>query len=92
MVPDLRRLAFDQGGKELLNTEALMLARLKLLAVSVHYAAVHTVSLHKARQLPEESTKAFAACVRGIAANCYLSKDIPVESRSVSWKKLFTMW
>ena len=42
MVPDLKRLAFDQGGKELLNTEALMLARLKLLAVSVLHAAVHT--------------------------------------------------
>ena len=49
MVPDLKRLAFDQGGKELLNTEALMLARLKLLAVSVLHAAVHTVSLHEAR-------------------------------------------
>ena len=75
MVPDLKRLAFDQGGKELLNTEALMLARLKLLAVSVLHAAVHTVSLHKARQLPEESTKAFAAHVRGIAANCHLAMD-----------------
>ena len=75
MVPDLKRLAFDQGGKEFLNTEVLMLARLKLLAVSVLHAAVHTVSLHEAHQLPEESTKAFAARVRGIAANCHLSKD-----------------
>ena len=77
MVSDLKRLAFDQGGKDLLNTEELMLARLKLLAVSVLHAAVHTVSLHEARQMPEESTKAFAARVRGIAANCHLSKDCP---------------
>ena len=77
MVPDLKRLAFDQGGKDLLNTEDLMLARLKLLAVSVLHAAVHTVSLHEARQMSEESTKAFAARVRGIAANCHLSKDCP---------------
>ena len=77
MVPDLKRLAFDQGGKEQLNTEDLMLARLKLLAVSVLHAAVHTVSLHEARQMPEESTKAFAARVRGIAANCHLSKECP---------------
>ena len=77
MVPDLKRLAFDQGGKDLLNTEELMLARLKLLAVSVLHAAVHTVSLHEARQMSEESTKAFAARVRGIAANCHLSKECP---------------
>ena len=77
MVPDLKRLAFDQGGKDLLNTEDLMLARLKLLAVSVLHAAVHTVALHEARQMAEESTKAFAARVRGIAANCHLSKDCP---------------
>ena len=49
MVPDLKRLAFDQGGKEFLNTEPLMLAHLKLLAVSLLHATVHTVSLHMAR-------------------------------------------
>ena len=38
-------------------------------------AAVHTVALHDARQTAEESTKAFAARVRGIAANCELVKD-----------------
>ena len=75
MAPDLKRLAFDQGGKEALATEELMLARIRLLAVSVLHAAVHTVSLHEARQGADESTKAFAARGRGIAANCDLSKD-----------------
>ena len=75
MTSDLKRLAFDQGGKETLTTEALMLARIRQLAVSILHAAVHTVSLHDSRQSAEESTKAFAARVRGIAANCELTKD-----------------
>lgn len=75
MTADLKRLAFDQGGKETLTTEDLMLSRIRLLAVSVLHAAVHTVSLHDAHQTAEESTKAFAARVRGIAANCELTKD-----------------
>ena len=75
MAQDLKRLAFDQGGKESLTSEALMLARIRQLAVSVLHGAVHTVNLHDARQAPEESTKSFAARVRGIAANCALAKD-----------------
>ena len=51
-----------------------MLARIKSLAVTVQHAAVHTVSLHSAQQNQDESTKAFAARVRGIASNCNLSK------------------
>ena len=74
MSPDLRRLAFDQGSKDTLDTEEKMLARIRGLAVSVLHAAVHTVSLHEARQLQSESTKAFAARVRGIGTNCDLSK------------------
>ena len=74
MSPDLRRLAFDQGGKDELDTEEKMLSRIRNLAVSVLHAAVHTVSLHEAQQTPTESTKAFAARVRGIATNCNLVK------------------
>ena len=44
MTADLKRLAFDQGGKETLNTEALMMARIRQLAVSVLHSVVHTVS------------------------------------------------
>ena len=74
MSPDLKKLAFDQGDVETLITEELMMARIKSLAVSVLHAAIHTVSLHEAQQLPEESTKSFAARVRGIASNCELQK------------------
>ena len=75
MTPDLKKLAFDQGFKALLVTEAQMMARIKSLAVSVVHAAIHTVRLHEAKQLPEESTKAFAARVRGIVANCELQEQ-----------------
>ena len=74
MTDDLRQLAFDQGGKESLTNEALMTGQMKQLAVTVLHAAVHTVTLHEARQMPEEPTKAFAGRVRGIANDCSLSK------------------
>ena len=45
MAPDLKKLAFDQGAKILLNTQAKMMARIKSLAVSVVHAAIHTVRL-----------------------------------------------
>jgi hypothetical protein len=77
MEDDLKRLAFDQGGKDGLTDEALMLARIKLLAVTILHTAVHTVKLHNARQSADEPTKAFAARVRGIAASCHLSKVCP---------------
>ena len=74
MSPDLKKLAFDQGDVESLTTEEQMMARIKSLAVSVLHTAIHTVSLHEAQQLPEESTKTFAARVRGIASDCELQK------------------
>ena len=51
-----------------------MMARIKSLAVAVLHTAIHTVHLHEARQIPEETTKAFAARARGIASNCILHK------------------
>ena len=77
MTPDLKKLAFDQGGKTALTTEQLMLDRIKSLAVTVLHSAVHTVNLHEMKQLAEESTKAFAARVRGTAASCELTKLCP---------------
>ena len=74
MSADLRRLAFNQGSKEDLNTENKMMERIRGLAVSVLHAAVHTVALHESSQSPGESTKAFAARVRGTATNCNLVK------------------
>ena len=77
MASDLKKLAFDQGGKIALVTEQLMLDRIKSLAVTVLHSAVHTVHLHDSKQLAEESTKAFAARVRGTAASCELTKLCP---------------
>ena len=56
MSPDLRRLAFDQGSKDTLNTEQKMLARIRDLAVSVLHSAVLRVALHEARQSQSVST------------------------------------
>ena len=77
MASDLKKLAFDQGGRTTLNTEQLMLDRIKGLAVTVLHSAVHTVHLHDSKQQAEESTKAFAARVRGTAASCELTKLCP---------------
>jgi hypothetical protein len=74
MSADMRRLPFDQGGKASLDTEEKMMKMIRGMAVSVLYEAVHTVALHEAKQLSTESTKAFAARVRGIATNCNLTK------------------
>ena len=75
MSSDLKKLAFDQGGVDSLNTEDLMMTRIKTLAVAVLHTAIHTVHLQEAQQISDESTKAFAARVRGIASNCTLSKS-----------------
>ena len=74
MSPELKKLAFDQGDVQTLNTEDLMMARIRSLAVAVLHAAVHTVHLHGAQQMSDESTKTFAARVRGVASNCQLQK------------------
>ena len=74
MKGDLKRLAFDQGGKDNLTTEPLMIARIYSLAVMELHTAVHTIHLHEAKQTKEESTKAFAARVQGIASSCQLTK------------------
>ena len=74
MSESLKKLVFDQGDVDSLNTEQLMMARIKSLAVAVLHTAIHTVHLHEARQIPDETTKAFAARVRGIASNCILHK------------------
>ena len=90
MGTDLKQLAFDQGDVEDLRSEELMLARIKSLAVTVQHAAVHTVSLHSAQQHQDESTKAFAARVRGIASNCNLAAF--VTSMSHTLRRQSTMW
>ena len=74
MSNPLKKLAFDQGDIENLLTEELMMTRIKSLAVAVLHTAIHTVRLHEATQVPDESVKTFSARVRGIASNCVLVK------------------
>ena len=87
---DLKRLAFDQGGKDTLTTEPLMIARIKSLAVTVLHSAVHTIHLHEAKQTKDESTKAFAARVQGIACSCNLTKVCTCRA-TVSFTAFSTM-
>ena len=80
MDTELRQLAYLDGSEDSLNTEALMLARIKSLAVTVLYASVHIVKLHDMKQLPSETVKLFSARVRGTAANCELTKPCPAPA------------
>ena len=57
-----------------LNTEQLMMAMIKSIAVTVLHTAVHILHLHEARQIPVEKPKAFATRARRIASNCILYK------------------
>ena len=57
-----------------------MLKMIKRLSVSILHEAVHTVELHESKQLSTESTKAFAARVRGIDMNCNLARQINVPA------------
>ena len=75
MSSDLKRLAYDQGDVKLLNTEDLMMERIKSLAVAELHPSVHTVRLHESQQAAQESVKAFSARVRGVASNCRLKKN-----------------
>ena len=77
MDTELRQLAFSEGSEDSLNTEELMLARIKSLAVTVLHASVHIVTLHDMKQLPSETVKSFSARVRGTAANAELTKPCP---------------
>ena len=63
ILPDLKQLTFDQGRKDSLITETMMMARIKSLAVSILHPAIHRVHLHEAKQSPDESMKTFAARV-----------------------------
>ena len=69
---DMERLAFQDGISET-NPDRL-LAQINDLAVTTVHPSLHVVELHEAKQSSDETVKAFSARVRGIAANCQLSK------------------
>ena len=54
LSPELRKLAYNQGGIEQLNTQELMKETIKLLGVSVLHTAAHMVTLYKAEQVLQE--------------------------------------
>ena len=70
---DLERLAFQDGMEE--NDPEKLLPAVKTLAVTTVHPALHVVSLHEMRQMPDETDKAFSARVRGVAKNCNLTKQ-----------------
>ena len=70
--PDLERLAFQDGLQA--STAEDLLSKIKTLAVTAIHPSLHVVALHQLKQNEQESTKAFSARVRGVAANCNLEK------------------
>ena len=81
MSERLKKLVFDQGDVDSLNTDQLMMARTKSLAIAVLHTAIHTVHLHEARQIPEETTKAFAARARTSLATASSKRSVHVGRR-----------
>ena len=77
---DLERLAFQDGMEE--NDPEKLLAAVKTLAVTTVHPALHVVSLHEMRQMPDETVKAFSARVRGVAKNCNLTKQCSKQNCS----------
>ena len=57
MKVELKRLAFNQGGKETLISVPLMLNRIKNLAVKTLHATVHVRDLQDSKQTGHESVK-----------------------------------
>ena len=82
---EMERLAFQDGISD--TDPNRLLNQIKSLAVTTVHPSIHVVELHEAKQSPEETVKAFSARVRGIAANCKLSKTCSKQgcSESVSF-------
>ena len=70
---DLEQLAFQDGLDE--SDPTKLLDAIKTLAVTTVHPALHVVSLHEMKQLPDETDKVFSARVRGVAKNCNLKKQ-----------------
>ena len=69
---DMKRLAFQDGIND--QDPNNLLSTIKKLGVTTVHPSLHVVELHEARQSSDETVKAFSARVRGIAANCELTK------------------
>ena len=72
MDTELEKLAFADNLTA--TDQESLLQRIKSLAVTTLHPSIHVVNLHQMRQNNEETTKAFSARVRSVAANCNLEK------------------
>ena len=63
-----------EAATETLNTEALLLEKIKSLAVVTLHSAVHLVELRNLQQGQNEPIRKFVARARNIASSCNLSK------------------
>ena len=69
---DLLRRIYDGGDLAGLNTEALLIAQIKKLAVRVVHKTLHRQNLWAMTQSPEESIRAFVSRLVGTAELCDL--------------------
>ena len=69
----LRSRVYDSGDFASLNTVALLLARMKELAVVTVHKSVHIMNLYKMVQQSDENIKAFSARLTGTAEMCGMS-------------------
>ena len=69
---DLLRRIYDAGDQVGMNTEALLLAQIKKLAVKVFHKTLHLQNLWSMSQSPEEPIRAYASRLIGTAELCDL--------------------
>ena len=64
---DLLRRVYDTGGLDTLNTEELLMAQLKKLALRVVHKTLHMQNMWSMSQSPEEPIRAFCSRLAGTA-------------------------
>ena len=76
---DLLQRVYDSGSFSALDTVALLLEKMKELAVVKIHKTIHMVHLWRMAQESGETTRAFAARITGKADLCELSVKCPTE-------------
>ena len=69
---DLLRRVYDAGDLANMNTEALLLAQIKKIAVRIVHKTLHLQNMWKMVQSPDESIRAFVSRLVGTAELCDL--------------------
>ena len=68
-----------------LNTEAILLAKIKSYAVVTLHSAVHLVELRNMKQGQAEPIRKFVARARNVASSCDLAKECPGCHQNVTF-------